>query len=93
MFKAARTALIASNGIEIAFDGATGTVKNNFVIDNVYTAADGNPGNGASGILLYDTLELGNILVSGNMVGNAQEGIAIVRDTYEHWRWRHRYRQ
>ena len=73
--------LIASNGIEIAFDGATGTVKNNVVIDNVYTAADGNPGNGASGILLYDTLELGNILVSGNMVGNAQEGIAIVRDT------------
>ena len=73
--------LIASNGIEIAFDGATGTVKNNFVIDNVYTAADGNPGNGASGILLYDTLELGNILVSGNMVGNAQEGIAVVRDT------------
>ncbi len=72
---------IASNGIEIAFDGATGTVKNNVVIDNVYTAADGNPGNGASGILLYDTLENGNIVVSGNTVGNAQEGIAIVRDT------------
>ena len=73
--------LIASNGIEIAFEGATGSVKNNYVIDNVYTAADGNPGNGASGILLYDTLEGGNIIVSGNTVGNAQEGIAVVRDT------------
>lgn len=72
---------IASNGIEIAFDGATGTVKNNVVTDNVYTAADGDPGNGASGILLYDTLENGMIVVSGNIVGNSQEGIAIVRDT------------
>jgi hypothetical protein len=72
---------IASNGIEIAFEGATGTIKNNVVINNVYTAAGGNPANGASGILLYDTLELGNIIVSGNTVGNAQEGIAIVRDT------------
>jgi hypothetical protein len=72
---------IASNGIEIAFDGATGTVKNNVVINNVNTAAGGDPASGASGILLYDSAENGNILVSGNIVGNAQEGIAIVRDT------------
>ena len=72
---------IAENGIEVAFGGATGTIQNNTVIDNVYTAAAGNPGNAATDILLYDSSEDGGNLVSGNTVGNAQDTIALVTDT------------
>ena len=66
----------AQNGIEIAFNGATGTIKNNTVIDNVY----GDPSSAASSdILLYDTS--GPITVSGNILGNSQESISLTAAT------------
>jgi hypothetical protein len=69
----------AQNGIELAFDGATGTIKNNTVINNVYA---GDPTTATSaGILLYDTGEDTSIVVSGNIVGNSQEGIQLFTDT------------
>ena len=68
----------AQNGIEIAFSGATGSVKSNTVIDNVYY----DPSTASSaGILLYDAKEDGSIQVSGNTVGNTQEGIQIFTDS------------
>ena len=67
----------AQNGIELAF-GATGSVKNNNVIDNIY----GDPTVGTSSdILLYDTAENSGIVVSGNTVGNSQVPIGLETDT------------
>jgi parallel beta-helix repeat protein len=66
----------AQNGIEIAFNGATGSIKNNTVIDNVY----GDPSsNTSSDILLYDTS--GAITVSGNVLGNSQESVSLTAAT------------
>jgi hypothetical protein len=68
----------AQNGIEIAFNGATGSIKNNTVIDNVYA---GDPTVATSaGILLFDAKNA-NSTISGNIVGNSQEGIQLFTDT------------
>ena len=69
--------LAAQNGIEIAFDGATGTIKNNTVIDNIY--GDSNVAT-SSDILLYDAEENGGITVSGNILGNSQDTIGLYTD-------------
>src|SRR5579863_4660718 len=66
---------IAQNGIQLGF-GATGTITSNTVIDDVYTG----PAYGASGILLYDTLENSGISVSGNTIGGTQYPVALVTD-------------
>jgi hypothetical protein len=66
----------AQNGIEIAF-GATGTVKSNTVIDNLYedpTSAT------ASDILLYDAAESSGIEVASNILGSSQIPIALETD-------------
>ncbi len=70
-------AVAAQNGIEIAFNGATGTIKSNTVINNVYFDTSVAT---ASDILLYSA---GNaaVTVSSNIVGNSQESIAVVTDT------------
>jgi hypothetical protein len=67
----------AQNGIELGF-GASGTIKGNTVIDNIYgdtSIAD------STDILLYDTEENSGIVVSGNIVGNSQIPIALIADT------------
>ena len=70
--------LAAQNGIELAYNGAAGTIKNNTVIDNIYgdtsiaTSSD---------ILLYDSAENAGITVSGNVLGNSQETIALISAT------------
>jgi hypothetical protein len=64
----------AQNGIQLGF-GATGTIKGNTVIDNIY----GDPTVAASAnILLYDTAENSGITVTGNRVGNSQLPIALI---------------
>jgi hypothetical protein len=67
--------VIAQNGIQLCC-GATGTVTSNSVIDDVYTG----PTYGASGILLYDTLENSGISVSGNTIGNTQYPVVLYTD-------------
>lgn len=64
---------IGQNGIEIAFGGAAGTIKNNTVIDNFYTPTTAS----ASDILLYDA---NGVTVSGNTTGNSNIAIALVTD-------------
>jgi len=68
----------AQNGIEIAFNGATGSIKTNVVIDNVYYDPTSSS---SAGILLYDAKEDASIQVSGNTVGNSQEGIQLFTDS------------
>jgi hypothetical protein len=68
---------IAQNGIEIAFDGAGGSIKDNTVIDNFYIPTSSS----ASDILLYDAEEDGSVTVSGNIVGNSNIAIALETDT------------
>jgi hypothetical protein len=64
----------AQNGIQLGF-GATGTIKSNTVIDNIY----GDPTVAASAnILLYDTAENSGITVTSNRVGNSQLPIALI---------------
>jgi parallel beta-helix repeat protein len=68
--------VIAQNGIELAVDGATGSIKNNTVIDNFYT-----PNTSSSAdILLYDAAENGSI-VSGNTLGNSNYAVSLFTDT------------
>ena len=69
--------VIAQNGIELAFDGATGTIKNNTVIDNFYTPNDSS----SSDILLYDAKENSSIAVSGNTLGNSNVAISLFTTT------------
>jgi parallel beta-helix repeat protein len=69
--------IIAQNGIELAFFGATGTIKNNTVIDNFYTPNTSS----SSDILLYDAKENGSIVVSGNTLGNSNVAISLFTDT------------
>jgi hypothetical protein len=65
---------IAQNGIQIGY-GATGTVQNNTVADDIY---NGDPSAGtASGILIYDS---GDMSITGNSVAFTQNGIAIQTD-------------
>ena len=67
--------VIAQNGIELAFDGPSGTIKNNTVIDNFYT-----PNTSSSAdILLYDAAENGSI-VSGNTLGNSNYAVSLFTD-------------
>jgi parallel beta-helix repeat protein len=62
----------AENGIQVS-DGATGTIANNKVVDDVYS-----PGTaGASGILIYDS---GSLSISSNTVSNTQFGIVVYSD-------------
>jgi parallel beta-helix repeat protein len=68
---------IAQNGIELAFNGATGSIKNNTVIDNFYTPNS----NSSSDILLFDAKENGSIVVSGNILGNSNIAIALFTTT------------
>lgn len=67
--------IIAQNGIEIGL-GASGTVSNNAVADDIYQNAV-NPGDGASGILVFASTKA---QIVGNTVGNTQFGIAIASD-------------
>jgi parallel beta-helix repeat protein len=69
--------VIAQNGIELAFGGATGTVKNNTVIDNFYTPTTSS----SADILLYDAKESGSIVVSDNILGNSNVAISLFTDT------------
>ena len=65
------------NGIQIGF-GATGTIKSNTVIDEIWaqdTSSD--TGDAASGILAHDSA---GVIISSNHVGNTQFGIAVVGD-------------
>ncbi|HKN70467.1 MAG TPA: NosD domain-containing protein, partial [Terriglobales bacterium] len=58
--------------------GATGTIKDNIVIDNIY----GDPTVAASAdVLLYDAAENSSITISRNIVGNSQLPIALYADT------------
>ena len=67
----------AQNGIQVGF-GATGTIMDNIVIDNIY----GDPTVAASAdVLLYDAAENSNISISRNIVGNSQLPIALYTDT------------
>lgn len=67
----------AQNGIQLGY-GATGTIKANTVIDNIY----GDPTVAASAdILLYDAAENSNVTISRNTVGNSQLPIALYTDT------------
>ena len=64
----------AQNGIQVGF-GATGTVENNTVSDDIF---NGNPSLGTgSGILIYDS---GGMTITGNTVSSTQNGIPIVTD-------------
>jgi hypothetical protein len=69
----------AENGIQIGF-GASGSVRLNNVIDDVWapdTSSD--PGDAATGILLFDAAT--GVTVSSNTVGNTQFGIGLETDT------------
>jgi parallel beta-helix repeat protein len=72
------TAVIAQNGIELAFNGAAGSIKSNTVIDNYYA---GDPTFATSSdILLYDAAN-NAATVSSNTVGNSNAAIAVVTTT------------
>jgi nitrous oxidase accessory protein NosD len=67
----------AENSIQIGF-GATGTIKNNIVGDDVWSPdVFGDTGNAAAGILVYAS---SGVTTSGNLVNNTQFGIAYVSD-------------
>jgi len=69
--------VIAQNGIELAFNGATGSIKSNTVIDNFYTPNTSS----AADILLYDAAENASIAVSGNTLGNSNYAVSLFTDT------------
>ncbi len=71
------TDVIAQNGIELAFNGATGSIKSNTVIDNFYTPTS----NSSADILLYDSQEFGAIMVSANILGNSNVAVSLFTDT------------
>ena len=67
----------AENGIQVGF-GASGTVQENIVNDNIwYGDTSSDPGDAASGILVYASTGI-NIL--SNRVGSAQFGITVHTD-------------
>lgn len=68
--------VIAQNGIELAFDGATGSIKSNTVIDNFYTPTTSS----SADILLYDAAESASIAVSGNTLGNSNYAVSLFTD-------------
>jgi len=75
------TSVIAQNGIEIAFNGAFGNIKNNNVIDNYYIVVPPAPFDTASDILLYDAAQDASMMVIGNTVGNSNIPISLQTDT------------
>jgi hypothetical protein len=67
----------AENGVQIS-DGATGSVTNNAIVDNIWapdTSSD--TGDAASGILIYSSE---HVLVANNIVSTTQFGIVTVSD-------------
>jgi hypothetical protein len=67
----------AENGIQVGF-GATGAVSGNTVNDNIwYADTSSQPGNAASGILVYAS---SGVAITGNSVGSAQFGISTNTD-------------
>jgi hypothetical protein len=81
------TALIAQNGIQVS-DGATGSVKNNTVTDDVYINPDDCGPTppycyGSSGILIYDSGATSGspLAISGNTVSNTQLAIVTYGDS------------
>ncbi len=68
----------AENGIQIAF-GATGAIRSNTVIDEVWApcVSLSDCAWSATGILVYDSP---GVTISSNRVGNTQGGIAVVGD-------------
>ena len=67
------TPVIAQNGIQIGY-GATGSVTNNNVADDIYTG----PYYGSSGILIYGSA---GVTVTGNTVDSTQYGIVPVTES------------
>lgn len=68
----------AENGIQIGF-GATGTISSNTVNDNIWwNDNSGDPGDAASGILVYASE---GVTITGNSVGSAQFGITTNTDS------------
>jgi hypothetical protein len=63
---------IAQNGIQIGF-GATGSVQNNRVADDIYTGSSAQ----GSGILVYASA---NVTASNNTVESTQAGVATASD-------------
>lgn len=67
----------AENSIQVGF-GATGTVRGNVAMDDVFSPdMISSPGNAASGILVFAST---GVTVANNTVGNTQFGIAFVSD-------------
>ena len=67
----------AENGVEVGF-GASGTVSNNTVNDNIWWDDNSSqPGNAASGVLVYAS---DGMTISGNSVNSAQFGITVDTD-------------
>jgi parallel beta-helix repeat protein len=67
----------AENGVQVGF-GATGSVNGNTVNDNIwFNDTSDNPGNAASGILVYASA---GVTVTENRVGSAQFGITTDTD-------------
>jgi Right handed beta helix region len=69
--------VIAQNGIELAYSGATGSIKSNTVIDNFYTLNTSS----SADILLFDAAESAGIAVSGNTLGNSNYAVSLVTTT------------
>ena len=77
------TPVIAQNGIQLS-DGATGTISNNTVTDDVYVNPPGGPYWSASGILLYDSggSSAKAVVVSANTISNTQGAIVTYGDSF-----------
>jgi Right handed beta helix region len=78
------TPLIAQNGIQVS-DGATGSVKNNTVTDDVYVnPPDCSPNcYGSSGILIFDSgaTATSHLAISGNTVSSTQLAVVAYGDS------------
>jgi len=71
------TTVTAQNGIQIGY-GASGSVQNNYVVDDIYINPPGcTTCYGSSGILIYASA---GVTVSGNTVESTQYGIVPVTD-------------
>jgi hypothetical protein len=71
-------ATAAENGIQVGY-GASGSVETNIVNDNIWGQdTSGDTGDAASGILVFASP---NIVLTGNLVGSAQFGIALATDS------------
>jgi Right handed beta helix region len=69
----------AENGVQVGF-GAKGSISSNIVNDNIwFNDNSGDPGDAASGILVYSSP---GITITGNSVGSAQFGITTDTSDY-----------